>query len=1091
MTRRRGLVRPVWRSYVVVAMAVVASRADAQGPPPRPDTLKARMDSIAKVRADSLLKRRADSLARARSDTAPPPQTARPSPDTTTRLKTAADTIRARADSIRKAQLAGLELVNKKIEVDFGQPDSVMGALLEREGYSVTKYQGKSVVFRAAEHVMLLLGRRAAVLRDSALLVGDTITFNDSTQYITARGDTLTLRDPAQGPDDVISLGSIKYDIAARRGVVRDVTTAVESGQRWIVHGGVAAFKGDTTSAGRSAFYASNGWLTSCEEKEPHYHFAAKEMKLISKNVMIVRPAVLYIADVPVAWLPFVFNDMRPGRRSGLLAPTIGFNQVFRSSPFMRREIEDIGYYFAINDYVSSTLSVAWRSDARGTASDPGYVRMKTGFDYRWKDRFIDGQVGLSLQYLKNGQANRTYSVSHNQNFSERTALKATFNYTDNTQIQRQTTFNPTLALQTIQSQANFRTGRGPFSMDVGFTQRQYPGRDQLDRDFPSLRISSKTIEVAPWLTWTPGLSITNSQNFSLDGAADFAYRYFTRPTGGLDSVRIKRDTRNSGITFETPIEIFGFSWRNSFQVTDVANEFPERRTVYPNPRDTSLRQDLIFARTYRTGVEWQTSFSLPNFSQGKFNISPSVTIQKQDPRSPLIVRTERTGGAFVTQGVRPSFGLSMAPKLYGFFRGFGPIERIRHAIEPTVQYAYTPRGRVSDDFLKANGDVAVGFLGNLPQNVVSLGLSTSFEAKLKVPEASASLPPVPSDSGDTTAAVGPGGLSRPVTTQQTEGRKIKLLTMNFTTLTYDFVRAKESSGGTGLTNRTFDFSFRTDLLPGFDFGTNYSLFQGDPISDTAVFKPYREGLRTTIALDANSPIIRGFARLFGIKMADSAARARARSPRQGEGAGGGDFGGRQGLGAGGGNRELIAGRSITRSGLSSSMQIPQGQGWRINLAYTGNRQRPPVGDNVRDYDPRSECDPYRSNPLIYDSCVAKYNTGGIPTTGLPVNSTTRGATAFRYPPQANINGSMSFHVSEKWAAQWQTSYDVTTKEFAQHAVLLKREMHDWDANFAFTRSTNGNFSFNFFIALRAQPDIKFDYDRLSTPRGYSGPRIQ
>ncbi|MGQ0646712.1 MAG: putative LPS assembly protein LptD, partial [Gemmatimonadaceae bacterium] len=924
--------------------------------------------------------------------------------------------------------------------------------------------------FKAIEHNMLLIGKRAAVQRDSALLVGDTITFNDSTQVITALGDTVTLRDPAQGPDDVVALGSVKYNVPERRGVMRNVTTAVESGQRWILHGDVAAFRGDTTDAGRAAIYAKNGWLTSCEEIEPHYHFAAKEMKLITKNIMIVRPAILYIADVPVMWLPFVFNDMRPGRRSGLLSPRIGFNQVFRSSPFLRRTIDDIGYYFAINDYVSTQLTLDWRSDARGTDIDPGYVKLNSLFDYRWKDRFIDGQLGISSHHLRNGQVNRQYSVRHSQKFSERTAFTANFNYVSNTQIQRQTTFNPVQALQTISSSMTFRTGRGPFAIDLGGTQKQYPGRDQLDRDFPSLRISSKPIEVGEWLTWTPSLAITNAQSFDIDQVGDFAYRYIDRGAGVLDSVQLKRDTRSSSVAFETPIEVFGFNWRNSVRVTDVANEFPERRTIYPNPRDTTVKQDRVFARTYRTGLEWETSFNLPNFSQGKWNISPSVSIQKVDGRSPLVVRTERTGGTFVAQGLRPSAGISMSPKLYGFFPGFGPVQRIRHALEPNLSWQYTPRGKVSDAFLAANGDVAVGFLGNNPQNMLSLGLTSSFEAKLKAREQ-----PVTDDS------------TRALSTQPEEGQKVKLLSLTFTTLSYDFVRARESSGGTGLTNRSFDWSARSDLLPGFDVGVNYSLFQGDPISDTAVFKPYREGVRASLALDGNSPIVRGLARLFGISMADRAERERqrgvpTREQQQEQDSRDRGFGG---------NRDLLAARPIAGSAYTASLQVPSGQGWRMNLAYTGSRQRPPVGDNVKDYDPRSQCDRYKDDFFQQSLCLNQFATGGIPTTGLPFNETTRGATLYRMPPQANLNGSISFHVTDKWAAQWQTSYDFQTKEFAQHVVSLQRELHDWDAIFAFTRSPNGNFSFNFFIALKAQPDIKLDYDRPSFPRGYTGRRSQ
>lgn len=1007
--------------------------------------------------------------------------TAKSPGDTTKKLLTAADSLRARADSIRKAQLAGLEGINKPREINFVEPDSAMSALLGREGYSVTRYQGNNVIFKAQEHTMFLVGKRAQVARDSSIIVGDTITFNDSTQLMAARGDTIVLRDPSQGQDDVVSIGSMRYDIPNRRGVVRDVTTAVESGQRWIVHGNVAAFKGDSTDAGASAFYAKDGWLTSCEETEPHYHFAAREMKMISKNVMVVRPAVLYIADVPVMWLPFVFNDMRPGRRSGLLAPQIGFNQIFRQNPFAQRFVDDIGYYFAISDYLSSQFTLDWRSNARATSVNPGWVRLNSRFDYKWKDRFIDGSFGLSQHYLRNGSTNRQYSVQHNQKFSERTSLQATFNYASNTTIQRQTSFNPIAAIQTIKSQGTFRTGRGPFSLDVGGSQTQYPGRTQLDRDFPSVRVSSKPIEVGTWLTWTPSFSMSNSASYNLDQVGDFAFRLTPNASGGVDSVRLKRDTRNSRITFETPIDLFGWNWRNSFNITDVANEFPERRTIYPNPRDTSVRQDRIFARTYRTGVDWETSFSLPSFSQGKFNIAPQVSIQKQDGRSPLIVRTERTGGRYVTQGLRPSVGVSMSPKLYGFFPGFGQIERIRHAIEPTLNWSWAPRANVSDEFLAANGDVAVGYLGNLPQNQLSLGLTTSFEAKMRPSERPRARAVAPTDSsGDSTETELAAGARRRAQ-QEEQGRKVKLLSLTFTTLSYDFVRAREATGGTGLTNRTFDWSARSDLLPGFDVGMNYSLFQGDPVSDTAVFKPYREGVRASMNLDANSPIVRGLARLVGIRMADSSSRERDAGRGQGREL---EDPGLRGRGAGGDN--FIAGRSIGGNRMGSTMQIPSGQGWRVNLSYTGNRMRPPVGDNVRDFDPRDQCQALQDQ-VLQTQCLNQFATGSPTSNGLPFNETTRGATLYRMPAQGNVNGSMSFHVTNLWSAQWQTSYDVVRSEFAQHAVTLQREMHDWDAIFSFVRAPNGNFAFTFNIALRAQPDIKLDFDRRDSPRGITG----
>lgn len=1028
-------------ALVVLAVAVPGS-AEAQ----QRDTVTLSDSAKKKLLADSLRRlERVDSLIRL--------------------TPVGSDSLRALADTLRR-RLEGRDILGHKVDVVWEPLDSAMTALLGREGYAVTKYQGKNVIFNARANTMYLVGKRAAVQRDSATLIGDTITFNDSTQLIEATGDTVVLRDPAQGPDDVVALGRIRYDIANRMGRVENVTTAVESGQRWIVHGRVAAFRGDTSAANRSVFYARDGWLTSCEEDEPHYHFAGREMKLISKNIMVVRPAVLYIADIPVMWLPFVFNDMRPGRRSGLIAPRIGFNQVFRSSPFLRRTIEDIGYYFALNDYSSMMLSADWRSDARGTESDPGYVKIDGVLDYRWRDRFINGSIGMSQNYLRNGQRVQTYSLRHDQRFSERTGVIANFNYTSNTSVQRNLTFNPVQALQTIRSSANFSSGRGPFTLQLGGTQTQYPGRDQLDRTFPTLNISSKPIEVGEWLTWTPTLSISNAESFDIDQTGDFAFRFF-QGSNGLDSTRVKRDTRSSSIQFNTPLEIFGFNWTNAFQVTDVANNFPERRVIYPNARDTTTKQERIFARTFQTGMDWQTSFSLPNFSQGKWNITPSVAIQKVDGSSPLVVRTERTGGKFVTQSLRPAAGLSMAPKFYGFFPGFGRIAQIRHALEPTINYQYTPKGNVSDEFLLANGDLPVGYLGNNAQNIVSLGFNTSFEAKLKAPE---ELPPSPGDTTEQRALL------------PEDGRKIKLLSLNFSSLSYDFIRAKESKGGTGLTNTTFDFGARSDLLPGFDVGTTYSLFLGDPRSDTAVFKPYRESVRASLSLDANSPIVRGLGRLLGIEMADSAQQAPAdETPEPGEGryqAGTGDF---------------LAGRGIAGSISGAALQVPAGQGWRVNLSYSGSRQRPPrVGsDNVVDFDPKAECDFFKDDAFQYGLCLAKFLQGGQTNSGNPYNETTRGGTYYRTPPTSNLNGDISFHVTDQWAAQWRTSYDFQTNDFAQHVVSLQRAMHDWDAIFAFTRSPNGNFSFSFFIALRAQPEIKLDYDKPSFPRGYTGRRFQ
>lgn len=82
---------------------------------------------------------------------------------------------------------------------------------------------------------------------------------------------------------------------------------------------------------------------------------------------------------------------------------------------------------------------------------------------------------------------------------------------------------------------------------------------------------------------------------------------------------------------------------------------------------------------------------------------------------------------------------------------------------------------------------------------------------------------------------------------------------------------------------------------------------------------------------------------------------------------------------------------------------------------------------------------------------------------------------------QMSLN--MAFNPTPHWSASWNTNYDFDTKRFGQHYLMLQRDLHRWHASFAFSRTANGNFAFNFNVALLDQPDIKFDYDQQSYPR--------
>jgi hypothetical protein len=469
--------------------------------------------------------------------------------------------------------------------------------------------------------------------------------------------------------------------------------------------------------------------------------------------------------------------------------------------------------------------------------------------------------------------------------------------------------------------------------------------------------------------------------------------------------------------------------------VNENVRNFPEQREII-GVRDTSQRTTRVFARTFETNVDWTTSFNLPRFFQGTWNLSPSINVANVDGASGMFVRTERSGGRWVQQPKRLSYTLSASPTLYAMLPGFGPVAKIRHSISPGISWGFSPSKTVSDEYLAALGRTRVGYLGSLAQNRVSLSLATNIEAKLRAP----------ADS------------------EPEAGKKIKLLSLNFSTLTYDFVRADTANG---FTDRTFSISGRTDLLPGFDFRTSYDLFQGDPMSDTATFSPYRTDFGVTFSLDGKSGVFGLIGRLFGAStplVADSLAGP-----------------------AGTGERSL-GDQNITRQSRQNNaaggsnmrgmqMALPSGAGWRLNLQYNATRQRRPRGGTQIVNDPATLCEGQKAlGTFAYDNCLLQ--AIAAPPTGLTTGQSAIGAPIFVSPPTQNVTANLSFNITPNWAAQWSTQYDAVRSRFSSQQVGLQRALHDWNAVFAFSQTPNGNFSFNFYIALKAQPELKFNYDR-------------
>ena len=188
-------------------------------------------------------------------------------------------------------------------------------------------------------------------------------------------------------------------------------------------------------------------------------------------------------------------------------------------------------------------------------------------------------------------------------------------------------------------------------------------------------------------------------------------------------------------------------------------------------------------------------------------------------------------------------------------------------------------------------------------------------------------------------------------------------------------------------------------------------------MSDTAVFKPYWDQISASWSINKNSGVVAAIARLLGMtppppKVTSDTGLA-ARDPFLAQ--------------------QIAAGNLITgASGVVPYNSVPTaGQGWQATFTFSAYRQRPPVGNlsNVIQYNPAVVCAPYQNvNPVYYNQCVqAKRNS--TPDTNF--NATTAAAPFVVVPPTTTLQGSMSFNITPKWAAQWQTTYDFQQHNFA------------------------------------------------------------
>ncbi len=780
--------------------------------------------------------------------------------------------------------------------------EEVLAALQALEGYVSTEYQGDAAVFRADSNRLRITGDSRLAREGSALETDSLLVYDGNSGVVCGYGQPIL---SGEGEDPVES-DQVCFDIDRDVGMAQGARTRFTQGATWYVRGADNRVY-VLTGTENTTLYGERAEFTSCDLEHPHYSFQARSLKMVDGEMMVARDVTLQFEDVPVFWLPWMVQSMKRGRRSGLLMPQFGVNDIVRNDSDYNRHLSNLGFYWALSDYASARGTFEWYSG--------NWTAVEGALTYYWRRQFLQGSLTAKHYWRqREGEpAGRelTLNTSNSWQPDERTRISLNANYASSTDFVRRNSFDPQELNQTIRSSASVNRSFDWGSVSLGADRQQQLSTDQVNMTLPSLSVSVSprtlyTSESGMTITWS-GRGSANRQLRDVRTDTTSSARDSDRLSGQMShSLSIGRLGLNQSLNYQE--EVLG------------ATSYVQGDSLVTDAEATDETLDWSTGVSYQQGLWIGTTLS-PNVSVSGRQVRNDLTRQWIDSLD------AGTPGDFVAAPLRISAGASLNTAIYGFWPGFASFSRIRHKIAPSVSWAYSPAPRTT-----ALQDSIFGTRSLREQNRITLSFSQTFEGKVRESEA---------EAAEDTVETGQPGEPR----RLPQAEKVEILALNTSTsFVYDFVSARED--GRGFLTDEISNSIRSDLLRGLQLRTTHELFRttaeaapGELAPRT--FSPFLTRLSASFSIDNDFWLFR----LLGLA-SDRAGRPDTTAVAQ-------DTAGQGQMGMGaeadpertlGGMGSMIPGSADRGGGALARQGVGR---WQASLSYSLSRTRPEPGATV------------------------------------------------------------------------------------------------------------------------------------------------
>ena len=420
--------------------------------------------------------------------------------------------------------------------------------------------------------------------------------------------------------------------------------------------------------------YIQNSIFTTCDLDTPHFHFESNKMKIVQNDVVIARPIILKISQIPIFGIPLaIFPHQGGTRHSGWIMPGYG------ESKSRGQFIDGLGYYWAPNDYWDSKLTLSFGDRQGAVLNILNQYRLRYKFNGRL---FIRNQQFLSesediISLKENRNSNFLIRWNHSQILRNNQTFNANTTYSSNGEYNRKYGLDLAQRMdQKATSNATY-TKRWPKSKN-SISLNFYSNEDLLAKEKTD---KNSNYYVKPSRAGSQ-INITNTT------FPKFSFRH-----GQSNLIPSKNDINKwyNNINWN-----YGFNYtskdRNYYESTyiDSLEDFDWKR---------NKNNEIIDTLFIDKGWTHTASINMPSKLFKYITINPRITLKsswvyrtfdkKWNEQDSLFQSIEKDGFDTRTTG---SFSINANTKIYGAFPiPIGPLKVIRHVASPSIGYSWTP----------------------------------------------------------------------------------------------------------------------------------------------------------------------------------------------------------------------------------------------------------------------------------------------------------------------------------------------------------------------------------------------------------------